>query len=64
MKTNVSQKITDQSEIGVKMAGVSLKCFYWPEERSDRQPNEIHLVVFLSSSSQEDRAFHVGLNDP
>lgn len=52
---------TDQSETGVThssvgTAGVSLKCCYWPEERSDRQPNVVHLVVFSSSSSQEDRA--------
>lgn len=60
VKTNVL-KSTDQSETGVThssvgMAGVSLKCCDWPEERSDRQPKVVHLVVFSSSSLEEDRA--------
>lgn len=57
METDVL-KSADQSDTGVGMAGVSLKTCDWPEERSDRRPNVVHLVVFSRSSSQEEGGSH------
>lgn len=46
----------DVTHFSVGMSGASLKCSNWTKERSDMEPNIVHLVVFTSSSSQEDAA--------
>lgn len=38
------------------LSGASLKCSNWTKDWSDVEPNIVHLVVFTSSSSQEDAA--------
>lgn len=44
------------THFSVGMSGASLKCSNWTKELSDMEPNIVHLVVFTSSSLQEDAA--------